>query len=223
MKRIYVFICSLLLTALFMPLHAREKTKKTVPDTVPLFNSIGVGIDLIKPISAAFNDYYTGLELSADMDLKHRFYPALELGGGHYQRTKNALDYKSDGGFARIGLNYNVFKNSDGINYGYVGLRYGYAFQQYQYQSGYTFGSYWQDPVPINLSDCKAHTHWAEILVGIKVRIYRALSMGWTFRYNLRLGQKDSPMASPYYVPGYGKNGQKSSSFTYSLYYQIPL
>lgn len=223
MKRIFVFIFSLLILSTIAYGKDRNKKREILPDTIPMLNNISVGIDLIRPLSIVFNDYYSGVEASVDVDLKHRFFPTIELGGGKYDRTKNGMDHKMNGGFGRIGLNYNIFNNSQALNYGYIGIRYGYGFENYSYKNGQTFGSYWEDKMPVNLTQLKSHTHWGEAVVGIRVQIYKAISMGWSFRYNFRLIQNNSKYAPPYYVPGFGKNNRTNAAFTYSIYYRFKL
>lgn len=221
MKKIYVFICSILLFCVF-PVAGKKKTN--VPDTIPLVNDIYIGVDMINPISMIFGTRYTGLEVSGDIDLKHRYFPVVELGVGKYEKQKDGKDglyFDMTGMYGRLGLNYNIFNNSQGANIGFVGFRYGYAFEEYQYKNLRATDPYWGTETQLDNFKDDAHTHWCEVLAGVRVHIYWRISMGWIFRYKFKIGQTKSKYGETYYVPGYGKNENKNAGFTYSLYYSF--
>ena len=48
-----------------------------------------------------------------------------------------------------------------------------------------------------------------EIVCGMKARIYKGFCMGWSVRYKRRLSITANENAEAWYVPGFGKNGEK--------------
>ncbi|MDD2524925.1 MAG: DUF6048 family protein [Bacteroidales bacterium] len=224
MKRISAFICSLLVVSLFaFSVQAAGKSAKKAKvqqsDTIPLYNGFSVGLDLLSPFNSLFGNGYIGSELSVDYDLKHRYFPVVELGGGHYEGEKDGLSFRMNGGFGRIGVNRNIFANNQAKFFGYLGARYGFASEQYDYLGVKTTDGYWNTTNTSNLLNQSAQTHWTELLAGVRVQIYKKVSLGWIIRYHFRLSQTSSKAGKPYYVPGYGKNESTGVLMNYSLYY----
>lgn len=46
---------------------------------------------------------------------------------------------------------------------------------------------------------------WFELVVGVKVRIYKNFNMGWSVRMKYKTNASTNEYANPWYVPGYGK------------------
>lgn len=224
MKRISAFIFSLLVGCLFaFSAQAAGKTvakaKVQQPDTIPLYNGFSVGLDLLSPFNTLFGNGFTGSEISLDVDLKHRYFPVVELGGGRYESERDGLLFRMNGGFGRIGVNRNLFANNQAKFFGYLGARYGFATEQYDYLGMKTTDGYWNTSQISNLMNQSAQTHWAEILTGVRVQIFKHVSLGWIFRYHFRLAQTSGDAGKPYFVPGYGKNNANGVLMNYSLYY----
>ena len=68
----------------------------------------------------------------------------------------------------------------------------------------------------------KSTAKWLEAVVGIKVKIYKRFCMGWAVRYKIRMKVDENENSTPWYVPGYGKNGSSSFNLTYNLTYDLP-
>ena len=60
-----------------------------------------------------------------------------------------------------------------------------------------------------------------EVNVGIRVNVWKGLSMGWNIRMKYLLKEGSTPNANPWYIPGYGPNGS-NFGFNYNIYYQLP-
>ncbi len=222
MKRISVFISSLLVGCLFaFSAQALEKVKVQIPDTIPFFNGFNIGVDLLSPVSSILGNGFTGSEISLDVDLKHRYFPTIELGGGTFMSEKEGLSFSMNGAFGRIGVNRNLFANNQAKFFGYIGGRYGFATEKYDYKGLSTVEGYWKTSRITNLMGKSAQTHWVELLAGVRVQIYKQVSMGWIFRYHFRIAQTSSSAGEPFYVPGYGTNNSSGTSMNYSVYFSF--
>ena len=67
----------------------------------------------------------------------------------------------------------------------------------------------------------KAHALYGEVLGGVKVKIWKNISMGWDFRYRFKFKGSKGTNSDPWFIPGYGASSNISASF--SLIYTIPL
>lgn len=220
MKRISVFISSLLVGCVFaFSAQAVEKAKVQLPDTIPFYNGFSIGLDLLSPVNTLFGNGFTGSEISLDVDIKHRYFPVIELGGGTFEREKDGLTFHMNGGFGRIGVNRNIFANNQAKFFGYLGGRYGFASEHYDYKGIATSDGYWNTSRMTNLMNQTAQTHWIELLAGVRVQVFKQISLGWIFRYHFRVAQTSSDAGEPYYVPGYGINNTSGTSMNYSVYY----
>jgi len=80
----------------------------------------------------------------------------------------------------------------------------------------------WGGSVPFSIKDQKCTAHWAELILGIRVQIWKDFMMGWSLRYKRRFAVSGNKQAPPDYVPGYGSNGSSTFGGTYSLIYKLP-
>ena len=62
-----------------------------------------------------------------------------------------------------------------------------------------------------------------EFVVGVKLRIYKNLILGWSVRMKYKTNASTNEYANPWYVPGYGKFKSNNMGITYSLIYKLPL
>ena len=193
----------------------------------PLLNGVTVGGDLYNPVANLFGQKYGNYEASLEVNLHNRFFPVWEVGIGRSHSTPEDMNFTYVGQpalFNRIGLNYNIKYNSEALDGFYVGLRYGFSAFRYDVTDIRLESPYWNpgETIVASLTGERSRAHWAEGLVGIRVRLYRNLMMGWSVRYKWKIKVKDNFQSSPWFIPGYGNSGSPVS-FTYSVYYRIPV
>ena len=82
---------------------------------------------------------------------------------------------------------------------------------------------YWGGSIPFNHPGMKASVQWLEIVLGVKVRIYKNFNMGWSVRMKYKTSASTGEYGDPWYVPGYGKYKSNNMGITYSLIYKLPL
>ena len=201
------------------PVHTpkRDQKKKEVTeiDTIPFYNGTYVGVDLYGIGSKLLGGDFMSSEVSIAVNLKNKFIPTVEFGmGGTDTWSETGIHYKSKAApFFRIGVDYNTMaKKKEKNSYLYAGIR--YAFSSFKYDVS---------TLPADHPGMKASVQWLEIVLGVKVRIYKNFNMGWSVRMKYKTSASTGEYGDPWYVPGYGKYKSNNMGITYSLIYKLPL
>ena len=199
----------------------KKKRKHIYPD----LNAVSIGLNLWDPIMAVTGQRYGGIDIWADLSIQNRFFPIIEAGVGyaHYTPKDGNFTYHGRPSFyAKVGLNYNFFFDDTDAYQLYAGIRGGFSSFTYDITDITINSPYWEETHLTEISDQHTLALYGEALLGIKVRIYKAFSMGWSIRYH-HLFKCDNPANSvPHYIPGFGnRNGVLGASF--SVIYTIPL
>lgn len=223
-----------------VPKRDQKKDKPVEIDTIPLFNGAYIGVDLYGPGSKLLGGDFMSSEVSLAVNLKNKFIPTVEFGMGATDTwNETGIHYKSKAApFFRIGLDYNTMaKKKEKNSYLYAGLRYAFSSFKYDVSTmpaddpiwGDVIGNpslgddYWGGSVPFDHKGMKASVQWLEIVVGVKVRIYKNFNMGWSVRMKYKTSASTGEYGDPWYVPGYGKFKSNNMGITYSLIYKLPL
>jgi hypothetical protein len=218
----------------------KKKEKTVVPDTIPLFNGLYIGLDLYGPGAKLLGSDFVSEEVQVAVNLKNRFIPTLELGmGGTDTWSETGIHYKTKATpYFRIGVDYNTMaKKKNKESFLYAGLRYGFSTFKYDVATlpvsdpiwGDNFGNpgltddIWKGSIPFDHPGMKATMHWLEIVLGVKVRILRNFNMGWSIRMKYKLSASIGEYGDPWYVPGFGKYKSNTMGLSYSLIYKLPL
>ena len=214
------------------PVHTpkRDQKKKEVTeiDTIPFYNGTYVGVDLYGIGSKLLGGDFMSSEVSIAVNLKNKFIPTVEFGMG-------GTDTWSETG---IGVDYNTMaKKKEKNSYLYAGIRYAFSSFKYDVSTmpvddpiwGGSIGNpsleddYWGGSIPFSHLGMKGSMQWFELVVGVKVRIYKNFNMGWSVRMKYKTNASTNEYANPWYVPGYGKFKSNNMGITYSLIYKLPL
>lgn len=239
-RPLYIFIISFLL---FSEVFSQENTSKIEKSTEELLpaskkqNSqrygIRLGVDISKPIRSFFDKDYFGIELSGDYRYNYRYYFAAELGKERKKTTTDYFNFTTDGQYLKLGIDYNGYDNWYGMqNLIYVGARYGFS-QFRQEVNSYTLHTlhhYWQENTQGNIANIQTSYngrtgHWLELLVGVKVELFKNLYAGASVRFSKILYQKKNDFPN-FWMPGVGRvweNGTYGINYNYTISYLIPL
>lgn len=253
-QRILNFSISLILCLLIgLPLQAQtsssssssrqgtqqqKKKEKAKPEIeYPLYNGLSVGLDLWGPASKALGGDFLSTDVSVCADLKHRYFPTVEIGYGttDTQSEENGISYKTNAPYLRIGMDYNMlFKKAHGHML-LLGFRYGMSSFKYDVVSmgiddPIYGGSYnpdltddvWQGSIPYRHTGMKGSMQWLEMCFGIRARVSGQISMGWAMRFKFKLSASPDTYGDPWYVPGFGKYGSNTIGISYTIVYHLP-
>lgn len=236
---VYIFISSFLWLATLTPEATAQTSGTETGDTqqqeererpkerkyeVVKDQGLSLGIDLSPFILRLIKDERTGLAFIGRYGVKNRWFATAELGYEHIKYDKENYDYKSDGTFIRIGMDYDIFNSEDFPTNDniFIGLRYAYAWQTHESGKFTIVDSYWGD-YSGSVGKTSVNSHSADLVGGIRCEMLRNFYMGWTFRCRFLLASKHSDDLKPYAIAGYGNYDNKVAiGFTYTIEYQIP-
>ncbi len=194
---------------------------------------IRLGIDLSKPIRALVEPTYKGLELVGDYRLSKNLYVAGELGNETKVVNHDAVHFKTNGSYLKLGIDYNVYDNWEGMdNLVVVGFRYGFS-QHKQTLLGYSIhqpNRYWNESNQVTLVNAKEYDglngHWIELQIGIKAELLRNLYMGISLQMHRLLADKDPENFENLFIPGFNKvltDNPYGAGINYTISYQLPI
>lgn len=218
----YIFISSLLLALpLVAPAQEQSETSKLWE-----FKGVSVSADLFGYIGRIMNDY-TSSEVAVSANFGNRFFPVVEIGYGSTDTTDETtrIYYKSSAPYFRAGLDYNfLYKKSGELsNYKIIGLvRYGQTTAKYDVTTPPLTDPVWGSEATLSLTDVEASCSWMEFGVGVQVKIWKNLHMGWSIRYKSLIKDGKGDRSEVWYIPGYGENKNGCFGGTYTIIYNIP-
>jgi hypothetical protein len=181
-----------------------------------------VGTDLSYLGISLLSKERSQFEINSDIDF-HRFLIAGDYGYASWKITESDYEYRNSGTYFRIGLDYNFIKPALDQNAIYIGLKYAGT----QFNENFTFefedpfyGDYSKD-----IQDIKRTGRWFEFAVGMKIRIWKGLFLGWTGRFKFAPSISSSPSTfTNFWIPGYGKTNKDSRwGLNYQIFYSLPL
>lgn len=196
-----------------------------VGNIYPLLHAVTVGVDFIDPILRAFGQQYGGIGVWGEVSLHNRFKPIFETGLSSASISPDGLNYTFKSPLApyfKIGMNYNVFYNSNPDYQLCVGLRYGFSPFKFTITDVTTSdGDYWGETTPVEFPSQSTTAGYFEFVMSIKVKIISNISLGWALRYHSAHGGK-TDIGEAMYIPGFGKRANKLAA-GFSIMYTLPL
>lgn len=196
----------------------------------PLYNGVSVGINFADGIMAIFGQKYGSYDVAVDVSLHNWFFPVIEAGIGYARSTPDNRNftYSVDPSFyCKLGLNYNFLYKSNPDYQLYLGLRAAWSTFSWKLTGVNISSSYWQEQQRFDMTGLRSTAWWGEALAGLKVKIAGGFSLGWSVRWHFPFhfsksgfdsagaaGLGDTVGSKPWFVPGYGGNG--NFTFTFS-------
>lgn len=201
----------------------------SLPHFYPQRYGLRVGTDLYRAARNFYDKDYTGFEIEADYRLSKRWFAAAELGKEKTTKDEDQLNFTTDGSFIKVGVDFNSHQNwMDLENMIYAGFRYGFASfsQNLNSYTIYNPNSYFEKTLETpNKKYSGLSAHWVEFVAGIRTRIFDNVFLGFSFRLNGLVYQKEPENFENLYIPGYNKkySGGIGVGMNYSISYLIPL
>lgn len=183
-------------------------------------SGIRLGTDVALLGASALNPNKYLLEINSDFDI-YKFYFTADYGIGNWEFEKPEYRYSNSGSYIRLGLDYDFLYDDPDGNSIFVGLK--YAFSNFEENFSYDiidpyFGNYTKD-----IWGNKLNANWVEAVVGLKVRVWKGLYMGWIGRLKFAKSISSSNSSfNNFWIPGFGKGENDSAwGFGYQVTYQI--
>ena len=169
------------------------------------FQGFTLSADLFGPSMCLLSDYGS-LEAALRLNLKNTYFPIAEAGYGMCDATdgNTNIHYETKAPFIRIGCDMNILRDKFQENRLYVGLRYGLSKFDFDISGPAMTDPIWGGSSDFNHKGLNTTSQWGEIVVGVQVKIWKNIHMGWNFRLKKEFSSTDHKYARPYYIPGYG-------------------
>lgn len=204
--------------------------KVSAASPYPLYNGVSVGFNFADAVMLLAGQHHAAFDLWAEVSLHNWFFPVVEagLGYGSLSPEEGNYNYKAKlSPYFKLGLNYNFLYKSNPDYQAFVGLRAGFSSFRWDVTDIVVSDPYWGQQNSYSITDQSATCFYGEALGGIKVKLWKRLSMGWTMRYKFKFHTSSKikpgdprPGSDPWYVPGYGASSPVG--FTFSLIYTLP-
>ena len=241
MQHMFKYFISLAFVFVVCKIQAQEQVKDSIApkvnqktDSISYKTAYGlrIGIDISKPILGELNERYSGLEFVADYRIGKSLYIATEFGFEEETANEDFTNSTVNGNYARIGLNYNQFKNwLDMNNELLIGFRYGYSTFKQTLNSytpnvtDATNGIYFPlGRVETNETAEGLSAHWGEMLIGFKVEVFTNTFISVSGSYKIMLDINEPEDFKALYAPGFNRIFESNTGFgfNYTISYLIP-
>ena len=235
LKLTYTFIISVLCLFFFSVLNAQENSDveyEQVSDSIFYKDKYGITLsaDLSRVGQGYWDETYEGWEVGADYRFSEDIYIAAEFGNETSVYDNNNLLNETDGSYAKLGINYNLYDNWIGMqNLVYVGFRYGFATfsQELKNYRIYTTNTYFPSDVRVaDRSFGNLTASWIELQAGLRVNIFGNLYLGAHVQLKNRVSETDLTNYDNLYIPGFRRtfdNSKFGAGWGYSISYMIPI
>jgi hypothetical protein len=182
------------------------------------FSQVRFGIDIAKPIMYSFNSDRKSIELEADYYWKKEMYLSADAGWGSSKLNDTALSFSTSNIFFKAGLNKSMLNRvlPNDFDMAFIGFRYGIAFIDRGEAFFRTRDAFWGETTGI-IPGTNMTAHWAEVVAGTKLEIFKGIFVGWTVKGKFLLNKTTFRELPPAHIAGYGA-GDKNSIFDFNFY-----
>jgi len=226
---ILLFFISMLLLPCSLMAQDTENATDTIPKRIEKYG-IRVGVDLSKLARTAFEEGYTGFEVSGDLRFAERFYAAAELGNETRDWNEDNITATTKGTYIKLGADFNAYRNWLGMeNIISAGLRYGLASfsQELNGYSIYTTDSTFPTEFVTTSQEFSGLTaSWIELQVGIKAEVFNNLYLGINVQLKRQMSEDKPDNFDNLIIPGFNRTYDFSdfgAGYGYTISYLIPI
>jgi len=205
--------------------EALKDSLRRVYKRYPRLTDLSIGINLAEPLFMAFGQSYASADVNATLNMWNRIQPTVELGLGWANKSPDDMNFTYKGKpspYFKVGANYNfLFKNTPDYQV-FLGVRLGYSTFSFDVADVRYVNSYWNEDIPYAIKGERSHALWGEAGVGLKVKLFGQLAMGWMIRYHGIFDYGKNANSKPWFIPGYGPRGS-SLGLSLGIFYTLPL
>ncbi len=204
--------------------EARRDSLRRVYKRYPLLTDLSIGVNLVEPLFMAFGQSYASADVNATLNMWNRLQPTVELGLGWAKNSPDGMNFTYHGKpspYFKLGANYNFLFKSSPDYQALIGIRLGYSTFGYDVTDVNYYGGYWQEGITYQLKGEHSHALWGEAGIGLKVKLFDRLSMGWMIRFHGIFNYGKNAHSKPWFIPGYGPRSS-SLGLSLGLSYTLP-
>lgn len=182
------------------------------------FNGVSIGANFFDAVMMLVGQRRENFDIWADCSIHNWFFPVVELGLGMSNAWPNdgRFHFKVAPSFyTKIGMNYNFLYKSNPDYQVFLGLRAGFSRFSYDITNISAGSDYYMEGGPKEVLGLTSTAFYGEALAGLKVKLWRFISLGWTVRYGFGFKQKYSnPDYPAWFTPGKGTSTPISATFS---------
>ena len=242
MKRVLVLLFCIMQTALcfdalaqFSSMSSGSQSQTNDQEQHPkvnqlqgdVFRGLSVHADVGTPIVSLLGGFARSYEIQFDVNLYRRIYPIFEMGYATANKeAASGIVYNTKAPFFRFGVNYGLlkpFKDEGSMRdvkcYPFVGVRYAMSPITYSISNISVNDPYWGTSSIQSSHNNLDYAGWCELLGGVRVDLFKGLTLGWSIRMKTLLHTSAPNKAYVWYVPGYGRSSNMGVMFNYTVGY----
>jgi hypothetical protein len=223
MRKISIYIISLLAVSHCNPVMAQVKVQVKVQDSVLIPLKIRAGIEISGPVIYFTDNNNLNYEGFVSGDFNEKI--SLFFGGGYsnYKYSQYNYGYLSHGVFIKAGADFNLFKPEMAIGkyWGGIGVHYGISSFTSE-TPHFKQNNYWGS-ASSSIAPDRRMGHFLEFSPGFRAELFRNFSIGWSISIRRIIYSGKDKDLKPVYIPGYGDGGKTfSTGINYFIVYSIP-
>ena len=193
---------------------------------ISLFQGVMIEVDVFSAVMSAVNRETYSFEANMRINLGERYFPVVEVGfAGANKISIHDYGFRTDGFFARIGLDYNMLQpNTETTSirrYFFIGGRYGFSPFSYDVTNVLINNEFWGENAIRNFYGETTTKHWFEAVAGLRVEVLNNIYMGWSARLRMQLNRNRIGEISPWFIPGIGIQNAGNWGFQYTIGYKF--
>lgn len=184
----------------------------------PAFNGVSIGVNFFDGVMMIAGQQRANFDIWADCSILNWFYPVVEAGVGIANATPDdgRFHFKvKPSPYFKVGLNYNFLYKSNPDYQAFIGLRACVSSFNYDITDIQAGSDYYSEDGPKNLYGLHSTAWYGQAVGGLKVKLWKFISLGWTIRFNFDFKQKDSEPDYPaWFTPGKGTSTPIAATFS---------
>jgi hypothetical protein len=170
------------------------------------FLGFKTGLNIGRFTDVIFQPERFSMEGSVDLNFGNKYFAVAEGGYSKTNLEKENYNYRSEGYFVKLGIDYNMLKKYPSDFLG-VGIRVGRSAFSHDANKVMISDEHWGDN-HLNIPSENLSTYWVEASFGLKAEIFENIYLGWNALIKVKLAG-GHPGFQPLNIPGYG-NGINS-------------
>lgn len=188
----------------------------------PAYNGVSVSFNFFDAIMKLAGQQRENYSIAVDVSLWNWIFPVVELGIGKADAHPNdgrCHITTSPTLYGKIGFDYNFLYKSNPDYQLMLGFRAGYTKFNFSVSDIQAGSDYYDVADGKSLWGVRSDCWYGQIALGLKVKIWKGLYMGWSGRLGFKFKETTTKAgAMPWFVPGYGVG---SMSAEYSIGYRF--
>lgn len=179
------------------------------------------GANIIRFGRTAFDTKHSSWDVTGDIDF-HKYLLEVSYGRESEKLNTESFNYENSGSFLRIGGDINFIKDKSEGNALVLGLKYvsGTYDESFKFDDADTLFGLSRS---LELNNEALKSRWLEANIGLKVKMWQQLYVGFYFRYRFNRVVTGDREFGTYRIPGYGLEERRTIvGFDYYVFWRIP-